>query len=90
MTTNDKITAAQRSVLEKLAPLLHDGFYLAGGVALAAHFAHRTSRDLDLFATRDPSRYPLLSTPESRADLPVLVGATACRLDRGEVATDPA
>src|ERR1041385_5128802 len=49
------ITADQRSVLAKLAPLLQDGFYLVGGVAIAAHLAHRTSRDLDLFATRDPA-----------------------------------
>jgi hypothetical protein len=55
MTTNDPITAAQRSALGKLAPLLQDGFYLAGGVAIAAHFSHRTSRDLVLFATRDPT-----------------------------------
>src|ERR1043165_7543532 len=49
------ITADQRSVLAKLAPLLQDGFYLGGGIAIAAHLAHRTSRDLDLFATRDPT-----------------------------------
>ncbi|HEY0478848.1 MAG TPA: nucleotidyl transferase AbiEii/AbiGii toxin family protein [Kofleriaceae bacterium] len=53
--TQDPVTSAQRSALAKLAPLLQDGFYLAGGVAIAVHFSHRTSRDLDLFATRDPT-----------------------------------
>lgn len=55
MTKPDTITGDQRSVLAKLAPLLQDGFYLVGGVAIAARLAHRTSRDLDLFATRDPT-----------------------------------
>ncbi len=55
MTDRDPITSAQRAALAKLAPLLQDGFYLAGGVAIAAHLSHRTSRDLDLFATRDPT-----------------------------------
>lgn len=55
MSDSDAITDAQRAVLAKLAAVLDDGFYLAGGVAVAAHLAHRTSRDLDLFATRDPN-----------------------------------
>jgi hypothetical protein len=55
MTEDNAITSAQRSALAKLAPLLQDGFYLVGGTAIAAHFSHRTSRDLDLFATRDPT-----------------------------------
>ena len=55
MTEADPITTAQRAALAKLAPLVSDGFYLAGGVAVAAHLSHRTSRDLDLFATRDPT-----------------------------------
>lgn len=45
--------SATRSA-RKLAPLLGETFYLAGGVAVAAHLAHRTSRDLDLFATKAP------------------------------------
>jgi hypothetical protein len=68
MMTVEAITSVQRSVLAKLAPLLHDGFYLVGGVAIAARFSHRTSRDLDLFATRDPT--PLQS------DLDHLPGVT--------------
>lgn len=68
MTERDTITGDQRSALAKLAPLLQDGFYLVGGVAIAAHFSHRTSRDLDLFATRDPT--PLQS------DLDHLPGVT--------------
>jgi Nucleotidyl transferase AbiEii toxin, Type IV TA system len=55
MTEPDSITSGQRLALAKLAPLLQDGFYLVGGVAIAAHLSHRTSRDLDVFATRDPT-----------------------------------
>jgi Nucleotidyl transferase AbiEii toxin, Type IV TA system len=55
MSDRDPITSEQRSVLARLAPLLGDSFYLVGGVAVAAHLAHRTSRDLDLFATTDPT-----------------------------------
>jgi Nucleotidyl transferase AbiEii toxin, Type IV TA system len=55
MSDRDTITAAQRAALAKLAAVLGEGFYLVGGVAIAAHLAHRTSRDLDLFATRDPN-----------------------------------
>lgn len=55
MSDEDTITGAQRAVLEKLAPVLREDFYLVGGVAVAAHLAHRTSRDLDLFAARDPN-----------------------------------
>ena len=55
LSDRDTITGAQRAALAKLASVLGDGFYLVGGVAIAAHMAHRTSRDLDLFATRDPN-----------------------------------
>jgi len=55
MSGPDTIPRTQRAVLEKLAPVLREEFYLVGGVAVAAHLAHRTSRDLDLFATRDPN-----------------------------------
>ncbi|HWO26970.1 MAG TPA: nucleotidyl transferase AbiEii/AbiGii toxin family protein [Kofleriaceae bacterium] len=55
MSDRATITEAQRAVLLKLAPVLREDFYLVGGVAVAAHLAHRTSRDVDLFATRDPS-----------------------------------
>lgn len=34
---------------KKLAPLLPSSAYLAGGTALAVHFLHRLSRDLDIF-----------------------------------------
>lgn len=55
MSEGDRITRPQRAALEKLAPVLGQDFYLVGGVAVAAHLGHRTSRDLDLFATRDPN-----------------------------------
>jgi hypothetical protein len=50
------ISEAQRAALAKLAPVLAPDFYLAGGVAIAAHLDHRTSRDLDVFAPSDPTR----------------------------------
>lgn len=55
MSDGATITGAQRAALEKLAPVIRDDFYLVGGTAVAAHLAHRTSRDIDLFATRDPN-----------------------------------
>lgn len=41
-----------------VAPVLPPGCYLAGGTGLAAHLAHRVSRDLDFFVdvSFDPSR----------------------------------
>lgn len=51
-----ELTEAQVGALRTLAPALRDDFYLAGGVAVALRLHHRTSRDLDLFATeRDPN-----------------------------------
>lgn len=55
MSDADTITREQRAVLAKLAAVLGDGFYLVDGVAVAAHLAHRVSRDLDLCAMRDPN-----------------------------------
>ncbi len=52
--TDEVISATQREVLAKLAGPLHDEFYLAGGVGIAARMRHRESRDLDLFSTSDP------------------------------------
>jgi len=49
------ITLAQREVLARLASLVAPDTYLAGGIAVAAHLRHRTSRDLDLFSTSDPT-----------------------------------
>lgn len=51
---NARVTPAQRAALAKLAPLVGDAFYLAGGVAIAARLGHRTSRDLDLFSAENP------------------------------------
>lgn len=49
------LTERQEAALLTLAPLLGDDFYLGGGVAVALRFHHRTSRDLDLFASEcDP------------------------------------
>ncbi len=50
------ISDAQRAALATLADRLDPTTYLAGGVAIALRFDHRSSRDLDLFtATADPS-----------------------------------
>lgn len=80
MTVRDPITSKQRAALAKLAVLLPGDFYLAGGVAIAAHFSHRTSRDLDLFALVDPT--PLES------DLERLPGVTIESRARGTVYLD--
>jgi hypothetical protein len=47
------ITDAQRRALERLAPALEPGTYLAGGVAAALALGHRISKDLDLFVPSD-------------------------------------
>jgi hypothetical protein len=47
------IVDAQRGALDKLAPALEPGTYLAGGVAVAMAYGHRLSRDLDLFVPND-------------------------------------
>jgi hypothetical protein len=49
-----KFEAAQHRALERLARLLSPDYYLAGGVGVAAHLGHRTSRDLDFFSATDP------------------------------------
>lgn len=50
-----KLDPRQHAALAKLGPALPASYYLAGGTGLAAHLAHRTSRDLDLFGTTDPN-----------------------------------
>ena len=53
-TLTKGITEPQLAALRALAPWLGEGTYLAGGVAVAARYGHRLSRDLDLFRpTRD-------------------------------------
>jgi len=39
----------QKRILKKIDFLRTEGFYLAGGTALALHFGHRTSKDLDFY-----------------------------------------
>ncbi len=67
------ISDAQRAALATLAPLLPCDAYLAGGVAVAAHLHHRTSRDLDVFSTSDPTRL----LPELERTPGVIVMSTA-------------
>jgi len=40
---------AQQRVLKKLGEIIGDGFYLAGGTAIAIQLGHRESVDLDWF-----------------------------------------
>jgi hypothetical protein len=47
------ITDEQKASLERLAPALEPGTYLAGGVAVALRLKHRTSLDIDLFVPAD-------------------------------------
>ncbi len=47
------LTSAQENALRLLGPTLPDDAYLAGGVAVALTFEHRTSRDLDFFVPTD-------------------------------------
>ncbi|MCC7384582.1 MAG: nucleotidyl transferase AbiEii/AbiGii toxin family protein [Deltaproteobacteria bacterium] len=51
-----RVTRAQIGALDRLSALLPRGYYLGGGVAVAAHLSHRRSMDLDLFGTEDPRR----------------------------------
>ncbi|MBA3391104.1 MAG: nucleotidyl transferase AbiEii/AbiGii toxin family protein [Deltaproteobacteria bacterium] len=73
--TSDPITPGQRSALAKLAPVVADVFYLAGGVAIAARLRHRQSRDLDLFSETDPI--------DRQASLEQLVGLVVLSRSRG-------
>ncbi len=49
------MTEAQRAALAALSRVVTPEFYLAGGQAIAARLHHRTSHDLDLFTTSDPT-----------------------------------
>lgn len=51
MADTTRLPELQRRALDRLSavPLL-EGFYLAGGTAIAMHLGHRTSLDLDLFS----------------------------------------
>jgi len=42
----------QKKILKNLSFLKDDGFYLAGGTALALQFGHRTSVDLDFYTKK--------------------------------------
>jgi hypothetical protein len=47
------VDGTQLSALARLQPLLPEASYLAGGVAVAMHFEHRRSRDLNVFVAGD-------------------------------------
>ena len=53
----EAVTSEQRKALESLATVVDPETYLAGGVAIALRLAHRSSRDLDLFTTADPTTH---------------------------------
>jgi hypothetical protein len=51
----ETVTPGLRALLEALGPLpWMEGFYLAGGTALALRIGHRRSIDLDFFSSTDP------------------------------------
>ena len=57
MAEQSVIPAIQRRALARLSTLaIADDLYLAGGVAIAIHLGHRTSRDLDFLYPFDESR----------------------------------
>lgn len=61
------LTATQREVLRKIAPLAKEaGFYLAGGTALALWFGHRLSEDFDWFASTLDRPQELLAETKAR------------------------
>jgi len=71
------LSDAQRKVLGNLGPVLSEqGFYLAGGTAVALHLGHRESVDLDWF-TQDGIRDPLqLAEALREADLPFVTSSS--------------
>lgn len=50
-----RVTPEQEAALEVLSRALGGDAYLVGGVAVASRLHHRTSRDLDVFTSEDPS-----------------------------------
>jgi hypothetical protein len=56
------LSPEQRSALETLRRLWPPASYLAGGLAVAAHLGHRTSRDFDVFAPKLDVALTLAST----------------------------
>lgn len=46
------LNSNQKKILKNIAFLKKYGLYLAGGTALALHFGHRTSKDLDFYTKR--------------------------------------
>lgn len=67
------LSATQRRVLEKLAPVLSKhNFYLVGGTAIALHLGHRRSVDLDWFTGErlsNPMRLAQALREEGTTDL---------------------
>jgi hypothetical protein len=68
------LTPFERAFLERLFASV-PGFYLSGGGALALHFGHRRSLDLDLFTQDDGAFRAAL------ASLPVIVAALGARVE---------
>ncbi len=72
------ITNQQREALRLLGSALPANAYLAGGVAIALTFLHRTSRDLDFFVPEDfdPERLAERIAHELRGTVPASSFAT--------------
>ncbi len=81
------LEAGQAAVLTRMGgAMARDGFYLAGGTAVALHLGHRRSVDLDWFtpsALADPLRYAGLLRAEGLAlqDVETQRGTLHLRID---------
>jgi len=74
----ESLNKKQFSVLQKLAPIVQQKeFYLGGGTALAIHFGHRSSADLDWFTSRTVGDAMVLAQSLRNANLNFMIEQTA-------------
>ncbi len=70
----DVLNFMQRKVLSELCPHIRkEGFYLAGETAIALHFGHRHSVDLDFFSEKEPKKPTGFADNLKRLELPIKV-----------------
>ena len=81
MAVPSHVSSAQRRTLARLSELpIADDLVLAGGVAVAWHFDHRSSHDLDLF-----SRSPAFDLEHASASMAEAFGAHMQVVGRSDV-----
>ncbi|MGH9846862.1 MAG: nucleotidyl transferase AbiEii/AbiGii toxin family protein [Blastocatellia bacterium] len=72
------LTARQQKLLKKLGGLAKaEGFYLAGGTALALQIGHRRSVDFDYFTRQNLEDPLLLASRVQTAGLPLEIGSVS-------------